>query len=72
MFARFSRKKDKDHAAPEAKIDRVEDLLKEYTRTYTFAELTDKNRPKGLDTTRLEVRFLPFCCDQRSEIKERD
>lgn len=39
----------------EGRVDLIEELLKEYDRTYTFAELTGSNRPKGLDSTKLET-----------------
>ncbi len=41
---------------PDIKPSRVEDLLKEYNRTYTYEQLKGKKFPKGLDTSKLEVR----------------
>ena len=38
----------------EGKLELVEDLLKKYTREYSWAELTAKDKPKGLDNTQLE------------------
>jgi len=36
----------------------VDDILSQYNRKYTYAELTSKNYPKGIDTSKLEVLLL--------------
>ena len=45
---------DRMKASRTGKLMLVEDRLNEYSRNYTWAELTAKQKPKGLDNSRLE------------------
>lgn len=46
-----------DHVTISDSLPLVIDLLKEYTRSYTYEELISRKFPKGFDTTQLEVRL---------------
>jgi hypothetical protein len=38
----------------------VHDILAQYNRKYTYAELKSKNYPKGLDASKLEVHSFRY------------
>ncbi len=46
--------KNKNFIPKQKPSERVEDLLLEYSRKFTYEELLDKKYPKAIDTSRLE------------------